>query len=129
MPSDQHPAPRTDRQLEVVMGNLLRAGVLLSAAVVASGAAIYLVHHGTSRPAYHVFEGEPADLRSVTGIVQASLTLQGRGMIQLGLLLLVATPIARVVFSWLAFLRQRDWLYVVVTTVVLAALAYSLFGR
>lgn len=129
MPNDQRGEVRTDQQVEVIMGNLLRVGVVLSALVVAIGAAIYLARHGTSQPAYQVFQGEPADLRSVTGIVHDSFTLQGRGVIQLGLLLLVATPIARVVFSWLTFLRQRDWLYVTVTLVVLAALGYSLFGH
>jgi len=42
---------------------------------------------------------------------------------------LIATPIARVVFSLLAFLWQRDWTYVMVTAIVLGLLVYSLFGR
>jgi uncharacterized membrane protein len=43
---------------------------------------------------------------------------------------LIATPIARVMFSVYAFARQRDWLYVCFTLVVLALLVYSLaWGR
>jgi uncharacterized membrane protein len=56
------------------------------------------------------------------------LALHGRGLIQLGLLILIATPIARVAFSVVAFLYQRDWTYVVVTLIVLGLLVYSLLG-
>jgi uncharacterized membrane protein len=72
--------------------------------------------------------GEPTDLRTVSGIVEDALAFQGRGLIQLGLLLLIATPIARVAFSVAAFAVQGDWLYVVVTLIVLAVLMYSLTG-
>ena len=49
-------------------------------------------------------------------------------MIQLGLLVLIATPIARVAFSLVAFALQRDRIYVIVTLIVLAVLLYSLTG-
>jgi uncharacterized membrane protein len=67
-------------------------------------------------------------LRSVSGIVTDALSLQARGIIQLGLLLLVATPVARVAFSAFAFAQQRDRTYVMVTLSVLAVLVYSLVG-
>jgi uncharacterized membrane protein len=72
--------------------------------------------------------GEPVDLRSVSGIVRDALALRERGLIQLGLLLLIATPVARVAFSVAAFAMQRDRLYVVVALIVLAVLMYSLMG-
>ncbi|MGD0007842.1 MAG: DUF1634 domain-containing protein [Terriglobia bacterium] len=77
---------------------------------------------------FTVFVGEPADLRNVSGIVRDALALRGRGLIQLGLLLLIATPVARVAFSVVAFAMQRDRLYVVVALIVLAVLMYSLTG-
>ncbi|HXU49289.1 MAG TPA: DUF1634 domain-containing protein, partial [Candidatus Binatia bacterium] len=55
--------------------------------------------------------------------------LTGRGLIQLGLLLLIATPVARVIFSVFAFLYERDWKYVFFTLIVLGLLIFSLFGR
>ena len=58
----------------------------------------------------------------------AVLSGSRRGIIQLGLLLLVATPIIRVVISLLIFLRQREFTYVVITLIVLTALIYSLVG-
>ncbi len=118
----------SDQKIEVVVGNLLRTGVLLSAFVVTVGAAIYLVRHGRSPMEFQVFRGEPADLRSIHGIIRAALAMRGRGIIQLGLLLLIATPVARVAFSIFGFAKERDHMYVVFTTIVLLILLYSMFG-
>ena len=118
----------TDQYVEELIGNLLRVGVTLAAAVVLFGGAVYLVRHGLAATHYHVFVGEPADLRSVSGIVRDALAFRGRGLIQLGLLLLIATPVARVAFSVAAFAMQRDRLYVAVALIVLAVLIYSLTG-
>ncbi len=73
-----------------------------------------------------VFRGEPGDLRSVSGTVSDARSLSGRGLIQLGVLLLIATPIARVAFSVGGFVRQRDWMYVGIAAIVLMLLAYAL---
>ncbi|MGO8818414.1 MAG: DUF1634 domain-containing protein [Terriglobia bacterium] len=116
----------TDRYVEELIGNLLRAGVMLASAIVVLGGAIYLVRHGLSTPQYHVFVGAPRDMRTLSGIMQDALALSGRGIIQLGLLFLIATPVARVAFAIVAFAIQRDRLYVVVTVIVLAILLYSL---
>jgi uncharacterized membrane protein len=117
----------TDTQVEQTMGNLLRAGVLVAAAVVVLGGILYLVKFGSEPPNYRLFHGEPADLRSPTRIVKGAVDFRSRALIQLGLLLLIATPVARVIFSVYAFLRQRDYIYVVLTLIVLAVLLYSLF--
>jgi uncharacterized membrane protein len=118
----------TDRRIENVMGNLLRAGVLLAAFVVSMGAVIYLVRHGHAPVDYRIFHGEPADLRTVRGIVRDSWAVEGRGIIQFGLLLLIATPVVRVAFSILAFAKERDGTYVVFTLIVFSILLYSLLG-
>ena len=116
----------TDEQVERVVATLLRAGVVLAAAVVLIGAVVYLYRHGHEPAKMPVFEGEPSDLESIHGIVRGAWHGRGRGIIQLGLLLLIATPIARVIFSVYAFGRERDWTYVFVTLFVLAILLYSL---
>jgi len=118
----------TDQKVEVVIGNLLRTGVILSATVVLIGAAIYLLRHGGSSADYRVFQGEPNDLRSVRGIIQRSLHSSGRGIIQLGLLLLIATPVARVAFAIYGFAAEGDRLYVAFSVLVFAVLLYSLIG-
>ena len=118
----------TDEDVDLTLGNVLRWGVLLSASIVLVGAAIYLAKRTGTAPDFRVFRGEPADLRSVPGIVADARQLTGRGLIQLGLLTLIATPIARVLFSVIGFVRQHDWLYVGITLVVLVLLAYSVMG-
>jgi uncharacterized membrane protein len=87
-----------------------------------------LVRHPQPVTDYRVFAGEPAELRTISGIFREALAFHGRGSIQLGLLVLIATPVARVVFSFFAFLHERDWTYVFVTLLVLGLLVYSLFG-
>src|SRR5262245_51572243 len=118
----------SDERVEQFLGNLLRAGVVLAAVVVLAGGVVYLARHGGERVDHKVFRGEPADLRTPSGIVADAVALSGRGIIQLGLLLLVATPVARVAFSVAAFGRQRDRLYVLLTLLVLAVLLYGLIA-
>jgi len=122
------PTSEADHQVEMTIGRLLQFGVFLSAAVVIVGGIMFLAQHGHDTSDHHRFHGEPAELTSVSGVVRDTLRLDSRGVIQAGLLLLVATPIARVIFSVYAFARQGDWLYVVVTLVVLAILLYSLLA-
>jgi uncharacterized membrane protein len=118
----------TDQQFENMIGNLLRIGVSLSAFVVALGAVIYLVRHGRSPADYRVFRGEPSEFRNLSGIVHSALTFHGRGIIQLGLLLLIATPVARVAFAIWGFAAEHDRMYMIFTGIVLIVLLYSLLG-
>ena len=118
----------TDKRIENILGNLLRAGVVLSAAIVSCGGVMYLARHGFAPADYRVFQGEPSDLRTVPGVVRDAAGLSGRGIIQLGLLFLIATPVARVIFSIWGFAAERDRMYVVFTLIVLAILIFSLVG-
>jgi uncharacterized membrane protein len=118
----------TDQQVEQAIGSLLRTGLIIAAAVVVVGAVVYLVRHGGEQPHYRIFHGEPADLRSIGGIVRDSVQWRGTGLIQLGLVLLLATPLARVAFSVAAFALQRDRFYVVVTLIVMGILLFSILG-
>jgi uncharacterized membrane protein len=118
----------SDERTELVIGVLLQAGVLLAAAVVVLGGVVFLAAHGTSIPSYEVFEGEATNLRSISGAIHSALAFQGQGIIQVGLLILIATPVARVIFSVVAFALERDGLYVVITLIVLVVLIFSLAG-
>ncbi len=118
----------TDRRMENLIGNLLRAGVFFSAFVVLLGAAIDLIRHGRSPADYSVFRGEPSNLRHVGAIFRDAFSLRGRGIIQLGLLFLIGTPVARVAFSIFGFAKEKDRMYVTVASIVLIILAYSLIG-
>lgn len=118
----------SDRRIETMVAQLLRGGLLLAAVVVLAGAAVYLYRHGTEMPSYTVFRGEPATLEEIGGIAGQALGGRSGGLMQLGLVLLLATPVARVALSALAFALQHDWLYVGVTLGVLAVLLYSILG-
>src|SRR2546426_2662678 len=123
-----HLTRRKDQRLDELMGELLRTGVLLAALVVLVGGVVYLTRHSMPIMNYQVFQGEPTELRTISGILHEALALRGRGLIQLGLLILIATPVARVAFSVFAFLYQGDRKYVLFTLVVLGLLLFSLLG-
>lgn len=95
----------TDQQIEALLGHLLRGGVMLAAVVVMLGGLLYLGRYGMSAPNYHAFRGEPADLRTISGVIMNTLQFRSRGIIQFGLLLLIATPIARVVLFRSSFIN------------------------
>jgi uncharacterized membrane protein len=122
------PVQRADQKMDEIMGMLLRTGVVSAAVIVSVGGLVVLMRHRLPVTNYRVFSGEPEELRTISGILREALAFHGRGFIQLGLLILIATPVARVAFSFFAFLYERDWTYVFVTVVVLGLLLYSLFG-
>ena len=119
---------QTDKHMDELMGLLLRIGVILAACIVLVGGVVYLAGHPYPSD-YRVFRGEPERMRVIPGIFGEAMTLHGRGLIQLGLLVLILTPIARVTFSVFAFLYQRDWMYVLFTLIVLLLLLTSLLRR
>jgi len=119
----------TEERLQSMVSLVLRVGVNLAAAIVLLGGLVFLYRHGHEVPHYGVFRGEPSDLRTIGGIAHDAWAVSGRGLIQLGLLVLVATPVARVALSLVVFAVQRDRTYVVVTLVVLALLILSLTGH
>jgi uncharacterized membrane protein len=123
-----HPVknPHEDYALEQRLGILLRAGVILSAAVTLLGGIMYLAVHGTVPTSYHIFAGEPAGLRTVGGVLAGVARGDSASIIQLGVLLLIATPVARVFISVIGFARERDWMYVACSLLVLALLVYGL---
>lgn len=122
----QHPAG-DDFAIDQTIGLLLRYGMYLAAAVILLGAVLFLVRHGAEHPDYRTFQLLSPTLRSPVAIVEESIHGSAMSIMQLGILLLIATPIARVVFSVGAFALRRDKLYVLISGVVLAVLLYSLF--
>lgn len=116
----------SDERLEKIVSILLITGVSLAALVVLSGGACFLWRHGQEHPDYHAFHGVEQQYRSITGVLSAARPSDCRGIIQLGLLLLICTPIARVAFSMAGFALERDWTYVAMTAFVLAVLVYGL---
>jgi uncharacterized membrane protein len=118
----------TDHQLELSVAGMLKIGVTLSAVVVFIGALLYLRHPWQTIPSYSHFHAPDHALSSLSGVFSGVLHFQPAGIMQLGLILLIATPVARVVLCVVGFARQRDMLYVAISTAVLIILASSLAG-
>ena len=122
------PEKDDEYRMDKVIGNVLRFGVLIAGAVVLIGGIYYLIKYSGAIPDYQTFHGEPSYLRTVKGIFDDVAQFNSRGIIQLGFLILIATPVARVAISIFAFARQREWIYVAVTLFVMTALIFSLAG-
>src|SRR5579871_3075440 len=113
------PSRALDHRIENMMGRLLQAGVLLASTVVLIGGFLYLrAHPGTARD-YRTFASEPAALRHPLELFHLLTTGDAVAIVQLGVLLLIATPIARVVFAAIGFAVERDHLYVAISLGVL----------
>lgn len=111
-----------DEKMEWTMGLLLRLGVLLAATVVIAGGAMYLGDHHGTQVSYKKFVGHPISVRhpaEMTGPTSLAV-------LDVGILLLVAVPIARVAFAVVAFLVERDWLYTAVSVLILAVLVWGM---
>lgn len=127
MSEPRHPL-LTDHAVEQFVGRLLQIGVALSAMVVVIGGVMFLVHHGGEVPNFRTFGGEPEQIRTLYGIVRGVVAADSRSIIQFGLLLLIATPILRVAFTLVAFVLQRDRVYVGITSIVLVLLLFGLIS-
>jgi uncharacterized membrane protein len=118
-----------DRKMSDIMGTLLRVGVLSAASVVLLGGILFFIQHPGDLFEFGTFKGEPSRLRQINVILQEAFSLRSRAVIQLGLLLLIATPVARVLFSLVGFIFEKDWIYGVITFIVLLILFASLFSN
>ncbi|QNN42840.1 DUF1634 domain-containing protein [Pedobacter roseus] len=118
-----------DRDVEKIVGKLLRFGVITASLVVLLGGILFLAQNGMQvRPDYHIFKGEENEFITFDGIFMGLFTFKPMAIIQFGVLLLIITPIMRIVFSLFAFILERDKLYVVITLIVLAIILGSTFG-
>ncbi len=118
----------TDRSIERSVSVLLMAGVIIAGSVTLLGAVVFLMHHWSDTVDYRTFHSQPRVDRIISGIVTGAFSGRGRSIIQLGMLLLIATPVARVALSLFGFAMERDHVYVVTTTIVLLVLLYSLIS-
>lgn len=121
-------AKPTDQQFEMFLGQLLRTGVLIAALIAFVGGVWFLRYFGGARHDYRTFHGVPDEFTHVSQIYHGAIGWQPLAIIQLGILVLIATPVARVLFSMLGFALERDWMYVAITAIVLALLLYSLIS-
>jgi uncharacterized membrane protein len=115
-----------DIDMQVIIGWILRVGVTVSMLTVFIGGIIYLSRHGHSTPDYHEFKRIPYFIHNTEGIINGVFNLRGQAIIQLGILLLIITPIIRVAFSVIGFIIEKDYLYTVITLIVLLIILVSM---
>jgi uncharacterized membrane protein len=117
------------RWVDQMIAYVLRGGVTISILVVLAGLVITFVHHREyfrSRPALGALTNPGASYpSSISAVIEGVRAGRGQAIVTLGLLLLIATPVARVAVSIAVFVIERDRLYVVITAVVLALLLLS----
>ena len=116
----------TDHEIDLSVAGMLRFGVTLAAIVVMAGGLMYLRHPWLAIPDYSHFNAGGASRKTISGVFHGIVQLRARSIIQFGLILLIATPVARVAFCVVGFARQRDRLYVLISSIVLVILVYSL---
>jgi len=117
-----------DKDIQVILGTLLRAGVIVSMSIVLIGGIIFLIHNNGVITDYKVFKPELSKFSSIASIFRGVLTLQGDAIVQFGVLMLIFTPIARIVFAIFSFLIEKDYLYVLIGLIILAIITISLNG-
>jgi uncharacterized membrane protein len=124
---ERRPGQRwSDHQVDQVIARLLQIGVLIASIVVLVGGTLLVARGGTVLDLTE-FRGESSAVTSVGAILRGVAAMDARAITQLGLVLLILTPIARVALTLGAFVLQRDRLYVALTAVVLVLLLVGLF--
>lgn len=112
------------RQAELVISYVLRGGVVVSAVIITLGIVWFYLQMAITGHATLTYP------HSLGGIIQRLIGGEPLALVALGLLVLLLTPILRVAISIIVFALERDWLYTVITMLVLLILLISLLlGR
>jgi len=117
-----------DKDIQIILGTLLRAGVIISMGIVLIGGIIFLIHNKGVITDYKVFRPELSKFSSIAAIFKGVSTFHGDAIVQFGILMLIFTPIARIVFAIFSFLIEKDYLYVIIGFIILAIITISLNG-
>lgn len=118
-----------DKDIQVILGTLLRTGVIASMTIVFIGAVIYLSVYAGQKVDYHHFSPSKTPYSSILAIFHGMSALDSKAIIQFGTLLLIFTPVTRIVFSIFSFLIERDYLYVLIGLFVLCVILISLSNK
>lgn len=116
-----------DKDMQLIIGWLLRLGVIISVSIVIFGGMVYLLRHGHTTADYTTFRGVP-DFIYPPGIIKGVFDFKARAIIQAGIILLIATPVLRVIFSAIGFLMEKDYLYIAISLLVLLIIIGSMLS-
>ena len=112
--------------VDTAISTLLRVGVILSVTIIAFGLVLTFVHH----PDYVSSPASLAELtaaratypNTIVSVIDGVRHAREQAIVMAGLLLLIATPIARVALSIVVFIIEHDKLYTAITAAVLLIL-------
>lgn len=123
------PPDRAGHDTEARLAMVLTAGTSIALALALAGVALFLVKGQKDPIDLHTFgKGVGSGFRGIRTVFKDALTGDPMGVMQVSVLVLVATPVARVIFAMLAFAIKRDWMYTLIAFIVLAGLALGLTG-
>ncbi len=119
--------------IQQLIGNTLRWGVILACLLATIGGVYYLMQHGLAPvPDYRHFDATSAaaqtQFTTLNGLWQGILHGDAASCVQVGVIVLILTPIARVVLSLFDFIVEQDWLYVAITAIVLTVIISNSLG-
>ncbi len=117
----------TDVDLNRSVGNLLRLGVILSVIISLIGF-VKLFTEGFKMPKkYKLLEIGTSSEKVWSQFWETLCKGEGMAIIQLGILILIFTPLMRIIFALIGYLKEKDYLYVLISSIVLAIMAVSFF--
>jgi len=117
-----------DTDIQSLLGKVLRAGTVISMSIVLFGGIVYMCRHGYSVVNYHKFTGIPDFVQYTSRLIPGAISFKGQAIIQIGIILLIFTPIVRVVFSSIGFLLEKDYLYSGISLLVLVIIFASMLS-
>lgn len=127
------PVNGADEKLQLLISYTLRAGVFSASALGLLGGILFFSAHPDLRD-FRIFAGATMPFTSPVQILHQafgqqpeSLDLRGLSIVQTGILMLLLTPVIRVVFSVFGFALERDRVYVAITCIVLLTLTVSMY--
>ncbi|RYE18729.1 MAG: DUF1634 domain-containing protein [Sphingobacteriales bacterium] len=113
------------KDMQLIVSRILRTGVFTSVGIALIGGVIYLSRHGHETADHAIFKGTQA-YQEPEYVLNSILALHGRAIIQAGILLLIITPIIRIIFSAISFFTEKDYLYTGITLLVLGIIIFSM---
>jgi len=117
-----------DKDMQLLLSHVLKVGTIVSISIVLIGGAFLIYRHGQSISDYHKFNGIPPFIQTASGIFHGIGALKGQAMIQLGIVLLILTPVLRVVFSAIGFVLEKDYMYFGISLLVLGIIFFSMIS-
>ena len=131
-PAPRHAPPvELVHKVELIISNILRGGMILSLFLITCGATLSFIHHtdylSTPSDTKRLISSKTEFPHTIGDTIAGVRDDRGQAVIVVGLLVLIATPVIRVGVSIVAFVIEKDAIFVTLTTLVFGLLLLSFF--